>query len=80
MIGQVGAALGEEHREAVGTIDQRHQHRGGRGSAFAAGQAKAVAHAAGVCRRGAREPRGDPGLLVGGRQGEQRQRHAADRL
>ena len=64
VIGQVRAALREEQREAVGTVDQRDQHRCQRRSALAARQPESVAHAECVRGRGTREPLRDPALLV----------------
>jgi hypothetical protein len=77
MVGQALAALGQEHGQPVGAVDDRHEH-GGRGrAALAAGHPEAVAHPGGVERRRAAELRLDPRALGVARQAEQRDRHPA---
>jgi hypothetical protein len=67
MVGQVGAALGKQHRQAVRAIDQRDQDGRGRGHAFAARQAASVGKIGRRHRRRSLEPLAQPCLLLGGR-------------
>ena len=75
VVGECGASLRQQHVQALRPIDERNEHRGRCGLAFASRQPESVAQALRAFRNRTRQALGEPGALKRRGEVEQRKTH-----